>query len=170
MPCCGQIIDFILDTCHFSNLFMQGKTFSHWLFSHVALCTHIISTHIEYTKYIKSILRGKRPNMRNIIASVYEQCMAIHIKYKWQFIWNTNENKIKQCKLQSTICSNGSLKFLRDLFIEQKIYGLLFGSLFKCEYTVWCLNCPGQCIPKDTTIVYKWPSQSGWVMARYLYI
>ena len=69
-----------------SNIFIQGKTFSQWLFSHVALCTHIISTHIKYTKYIKSISRGKRPKMKNIIASVYEQCMTIHIKYKWQLI------------------------------------------------------------------------------------
>ena len=35
------------------------KTFSHWLFSHVALCTHITSTHIKYTKCIKSILEVK---------------------------------------------------------------------------------------------------------------
>ena len=67
----------------FSNIFIQGKTFSHWLFSHVALCTHITSIHIKYTKYIKSIFRSKSPKMRNIIASVYEQCMTIHIKYKW---------------------------------------------------------------------------------------
>ena len=66
-----------------SNIFIQGKTFSHWLFSHVALCTHITSTTIKYTKYIKSIFRSKSPKMRNIIASVYEQCMTIHIKYKW---------------------------------------------------------------------------------------
>ena len=49
-------------------------------------CVHIISIHIKYRKYIKSIFRGKRPKMRNIIASVYEQCMTIHIKHKWQFI------------------------------------------------------------------------------------
>ena len=42
-----------------SNIFIQVKTFSHWLFSHVALCTHITSTHIKYTKYIKSILEVK---------------------------------------------------------------------------------------------------------------
>ena len=35
-------------TFFISNIFIQGKTFSHWLFSHVALCTHIISTHIKY--------------------------------------------------------------------------------------------------------------------------
>ena len=70
-----------------SNIFIQGKTFSHWLFSHVALCTHILWTHIKYTKYIKSIFRGKRPKMKNIIASVYEQCMTIHI--------NTNDNSYK---------------------------------------------------------------------------
>ena len=30
---------------YFCNIFLQGKTFSHWLFYHVALCTHYFNTH-----------------------------------------------------------------------------------------------------------------------------
>ena len=98
--------------------------------------------------------------IRKMYDNSYQIQMTIHIKYKWEL------NKT----IQSTICSNGSLKFLRDLLIEQRIYDLLLVSLFKYEYTVWCLNFLRQCIPKDTTIVYKWPFQSGWIMARYMYI
>ena len=34
----------ILNYFFIPNIFIQGKTFSHWLFSHVALCTHINNT------------------------------------------------------------------------------------------------------------------------------
>ena len=61
-----------------SNISIQGKTFSHWLFPHIALCTYIISTHIKYKKYIKSIFRGKSPKMRNI--------MSPYTNNVWQFI------------------------------------------------------------------------------------
>ena len=51
---------FLWDVIFFSNIFIQDKTFSHWLFSHVALCTHIISTHIKYTH--KNVITHTCPN------------------------------------------------------------------------------------------------------------
>ena len=66
-----------------SNIFIQGKNIQPLaVLPCCPVYTHNFNTHKIHEMH-KIHFRSKSPKMRNIIASVYEQCITIHIKYKW---------------------------------------------------------------------------------------